>query len=146
MILVAQHNYMKLKNKIFALSLFITFTVFAPAVFAAPTLTDAPVQAVGIDTCKSITLNSIGNIFNYMSCTLIKSVVPFLFTLATAAFIWGIIQYFLNPDNEEKRKAGKSYIIWGLVSLFVMVAMWGLVGLIGNTFGVKTLIPQLSNQ
>ncbi len=79
-----------------------------------------------------------------MSCTLIKAVVPFLFTIATAAFIWGIIQYFLYPENEEKRKAGKSYMIWGIIALFVMISMWGLVGVLSNTFGVKTLLPQLS--
>lgn len=97
-----------------------------------------------MDVCKNISFTSVGNIFNFFSCTLIKSVVPFLFSLATAAFIWGIIQYFLNPDNEEKRKAGKSYMIWGLIALFVMISMWGLVGVFSDTFGVKTLIPQLS--
>lgn len=96
------------------------------------------------DVCKNISLNTIGNIFNWASCTLIKSIVPFLFSLATVAFIWGIIQFFLNPDNEEKRKAGKSFMIWGLITLFVMLSMWGIVGVLSNTFEIKTLIPQLS--
>ncbi len=98
-----------------------------------------------MDICKSIDIKaSIGNIFNWASCTLIQSVVPFLFSLAIVAFIWGIIQFFLNPNNEEKRKNGKSYMIWGLITLFVMVSMWGLVSILTNTFGFKVLIPQLS--
>jgi hypothetical protein len=100
--------------------------------------------ATTVDVCKDIGFSSVGNIINWASCTLIKSVVPFLFTLATAAFIWGIIQYFLNPDNEEKRKKGKEYLLWGVIGLFVMISIWGLVGVLSNTFGVKTLIPQLS--
>lgn len=96
------------------------------------------------DVCKNISFDSIGNIFNWASCTLIKSIIPFLMTLATAAFIWGVIQYFLNPDNEEKRKKGKGFIVWGLIALFVMVSVWGLVGVFSDTFGVKVLIPQLS--
>ena len=96
------------------------------------------------DVCKNINLTTIGNIFNWASCTLIKTIVPFLFTLATAGFIYGIVQFFLNPDNEEKRKSGKSFMIWGIISLFVMVSLWGLVGVLSNTFGIKTLIPQLS--
>jgi len=96
------------------------------------------------DVCKDISLTTIGNIFNWASCTLIKSIVPFLFSLATVAFIWGIIQYFLNPDNEEKRKNGKSFMIWGLITLFVMISLWGIVGTLSNTFRIKTLIPQLS--
>lgn len=97
-----------------------------------------------VDVCKNIKLDTLGHILNWASCTIIKSVVPLLFTLATVGFIWGIIQYFLNPDNEEKRKAGKSFMIWGLIALFVMISMWGIVGVLSNTFGIKTLIPQLS--
>lgn len=96
------------------------------------------------DVCKNIEFTTIGNIFNWASCTLVKSIIPFLITIATVSFIWGIIQYFLNPDNEEKRKKGKDYLLWGLIGLFVMVSVWGLVGVFSNTFGVKTLIPQLS--
>jgi len=96
------------------------------------------------DMCAGISLKSIGGIFNFFSCTLIKSIVPFLFSLATVAFIWGIIQYFLNPENEENRKKGKSFMLWGIIALFVMISMWGLVGVLSNTFGVKTLLPQLS--
>ncbi|MEK7586156.1 MAG: hypothetical protein AAB477_02935 [Patescibacteria group bacterium] len=99
-----------------------------------------------VDSCKDIgaPFKDIGQLFNWAGCTIIKSVVPLLFSLAVAGFIWGIIQYYLNPDNEEKRKKGKTYIIWGLVALFVMISMWGLVGVLTNTFGIKTLIPQLS--
>jgi hypothetical protein len=122
---------MKKKTIIFILTL-IPFSAFAAGDNSA------------IDVCKSIDLKTLGNIVNWASCTLVKTVVPFLFTLASVAFIWGIIQYFLNPDNEEKRKKGKSYMIWGIVALFVMISMWGLVGILTDTFGIKTLIPQLS--
>ena len=109
-------------------------------------LSFAPFIASAEEFCKNSDTNfkSIGNIFNWASCTLIKSVVPLLFTLATVGFIWGIIQYFINPDNEEQRKKGKSYMVWGLIALFVMISMWGLVGVLNETFGIQTLIPQLS--
>jgi hypothetical protein len=118
---------------------------FALALSFIPLLAFAA-DPVAVDTCANLKgpFKSIAQIFNWASCTLIKTIVPFLFTLATAAFIWGIIQYFINPDNEEKRKKGKSYMIWGIIALFVMISMWGLVGVLSNTFGVKTFIPQLS--
>jgi len=96
--------------------------------------------------CKSITFNSIGDLFNWASCTIIETIIPLLFALATAGFIWGIIRYFLNPDNEEERKKGKSYMMWGLIALFVMISVWGIVNLFSQTFQIHTLIPQLSNQ
>ncbi len=96
------------------------------------------------DVCSNVKFDSIGNIFNWASCTLVKSIIPFLITLAVVSFIWGIIQYFLNPDNEEKRKQGKTFLLWGLIALFVMISVWGLVNIFSETFHVKTLIPQLS--
>lgn len=89
-------------------------------------------------------MDSLGGIVNSFSCLLIKSVVPFLIALSVVGFIWGIFQFFLNPDNEEKKKNGKSFMVWGLIALFVIVSMWGIVGLLSNTFQIKTVIPQLS--
>ena len=97
-----------------------------------------------IDTCREIELNTIANIFNWGSCTIVKAIIPFLLSLAVAAFVWGMIQFYLNPENEEKRKKGKSFMIGGLIALFVMISMWGLVGILTDTFEFKTLIPQLS--
>jgi len=79
-------------------------------------------------------LDNLTNFINFFTCTLIDSVIPLLVALAVAAFVYGIIKYFLSPDSEEKKKEGKSYMFWGLVTLFVMVSIWGLVGIFSNTF------------
>ena len=64
--------------------------------------------------------------------------------LAIIGFVYGIIQYFLYPDNEEKRKSGKAFMFWGIFSLFVIVSIWGLVGILSGTFlGGKSALPQL---
>lgn len=97
-----------------------------------------------MDICRQGSLDSLKEIFYYFSCFLGKIILPFLVTLAVVGFIWGVIQYFLNPDNEEKRKAGKSFIIWGLIALFVIVSVWGLVNVFSNTFGLEMVVPQLS--
>ena len=63
-----------------------------------------PTIAQTSNACKGAPFNTFSDILTFISCTINKSIIPLLFTLATAGFIWGIIQYFLNPDNEEKRK------------------------------------------
>lgn len=68
-------------------------------------------------------------------------VIPLLFVLATVAFIWGVIQYYLNPANEEKRKKGKEFIFGGLIALFVMLSVWGIVRILSATFDVDNSIP-----
>lgn len=90
-------------------------------------------------------INNLTDFINYFTCTLMNAVVPLLMALAVASFVYGIIQFFLNPENEEKKKAGKSYMMWGLITLFVMVSIWGLVGILSSSFipGSKPLLPSL---
>ena len=69
-------------------------------------------------------------------------VIPILMIIATIVFIWGIISYVLAAGSDERKKEAKNLIIWGLIGLFVMVAMWGLVSVIGSTFSIgETPIP-----
>ena len=78
----------------------------------------------------------------------IKLFVPFLVIVALVAFIWGVVQYVIAGGDANKKKEGRNLIIYGLIGLFVIVAVWGLVAVIGNTIGVQPggtiQIPQFS--
>ena len=78
---------------------------------------------------------------------ILSALIPFLFGIALIGFLWGVAQFILQSDNEEKRREGRQIMMWGIIGLFVMVAVWGLVALIGGTFGIRFLerpsAPQL---
>ena len=82
---------------------------------------------------------------NYVVCIISSSVVPFIFALATMIFIWGVAQYIMGANEEAKREKGKQFMIWGIVALTVMVSVWGLVRILGGTFGVNFIIPKVQN-
>ena len=88
---------------------------------------------------------TLGDILNPTTGTIpqiLNIVIPILIVIATIVFIWGIISYILSAGSDERKKEAKNLIIWGLIGLFVIVAMWGLVTVIGSTFGVsETVIP-----
>ena len=65
---------------------------------------------------------------------LIQSITPVVASLALLYFFWGIAQFILHADNETEREKGKNIMIWGLVALFVMVSVWGIVGVLESTF------------
>lgn len=77
-------------------------------------------------------------------------IIPILITFAVIYFIWGVIQYTISGDEEKKKKA-RGMIIQGLIGLFVIVAFWGIIRLITNTFGVgpeqlnSSAIPCIEN-
>ena len=59
--------------------------------------------------------------------TVILQFTNLLFVVATAVFLWGVILYVIAGADEKKMETAKGFLIWGLIGLFVMFAMWGLV-------------------
>lgn len=85
----------------------------------------------------------LSNLFNYVTCFINSSIIPLLITLTVAMFIWGVVQFVANSDEESKREKGKQFMIWGIIGLVVMVGVWGLVKIVGSTFGIEYVIPQV---
>ena len=73
-------------------------------------------------------IDSLGSIFN--------AIIPLLMVAATVFFLWGVLQFVTSGGDDEKRKEGRDHIIYGLIGLFIMVAVWGLVGAIQGTFSL----------
>ncbi len=86
----------------------------------------------------------IADVINFFTCLLANSVVPLLITVAIVIFIWGMVQFITNSDNEEKRQKGRQFMVWGIVALFMIVSVWGLVRILTNTFNISFGLPQLS--
>lgn len=59
-----------------------------------------------------------------------------LMGIAVLVFFWGLVQYIISAGDEEKRKSGRGYMVAGIIALFVMVSVWGLVYLLGSLVGV----------
>jgi hypothetical protein len=75
---------------------------------------------------------------------MLGSVINVVYVFTFAAFFWGIATFILNTGDATKMKEGRMWMLWSVIALFVMVTVWGLVGLLVNTFGVgTTVIPQL---
>ena len=94
-------------------------------------------------TCDLGVSPKLANLLNYFTCILSGSVIPFIFSIAVVMFTWGVVQYVINGQEEAKREKGKQFMIWGIIGLTVMVGVWGLVRIVGDTFGIENAIPQL---
>ena len=73
---------------------------------------------------------------------IMSTLIPVLIILAVVYFIIGVIQYVISGDEEAKKKA-KSHIIYGIIGLVVIVAMWGLVKIVTDTLGTQNVTPVL---
>ncbi len=78
---------------------------------------------------------SITTLVNSINKVIINPIIIFLFACAIAYFLYGVAQFLIFPDNEEVRKKSKSQMVSGLIGLFIMVAVFGIMTLIKNTVG-----------
>jgi uncharacterized membrane protein YidH (DUF202 family) len=62
--------------------------------------------------------------------------VPLAIAIAVVIFIYGVLKYVTAGEDEDKSKA-RNFMIWGIVAIFVMVSVWGLVNILKNTFGLQ---------
>lgn len=75
-------------------------------------------------------------IINKVISQIINPLIPVLIGIGLIVFFWGIIQFVLNADSEEKRSTGKQHMIWGIIGIFIMVSVWGIIYLLQDFFGV----------
>ena len=68
--------------------------------------------------------------------------VPMLITLGIIAFFWALAMYLFS-DGEDKAK-GLNRMMMGILAVFVMASLGGLIGILQNTTGAgkaKTINP-----
>jgi hypothetical protein len=82
---------------------------------------------------QTTSVRSVWELFSLASRVL-NLLVPLFIAVAVVYFIWQVFQYAVAGD-EEKKAAAKTQIIWGIVGIFVMVSVWGLVNILQGTFG-----------
>jgi len=67
---------------------------------------------------------------------LLSAIIPILTVLALIYFIWGVAKYIMSQGDEEQQKSARGMMIWGIIALFVIVSVWGLVAILQDTVGI----------
>jgi hypothetical protein len=79
--------------------------------------------------------------------TIIGGVLTPIITLivsgAVVVFLWGVFK-FIKSEGKEK-EAGKDMMVWGIVGIFVMVSVWGLVNILRGTFNLDNTQVEINN-
>lgn len=68
---------------------------------------------------------------------LLDKIVVLLIALAIVWFIWNVVKYAMSADDDAKDKA-RNQMVLGIISIAVIVSIWGLVAILQGIFGVST--------
>lgn len=73
-------------------------------------------------------------------------IIPLLAAIAVFAFIFGVAKFIKSSSNEKEKSESKNILVWGIVGLFVMVTIWGIIWFLKTEFfgmGGEVGIPQI---
>lgn len=85
--------------------------------------------------------------FGELVLRFMSGVISILFALAALGLMWGVIVYFANSDNAQKREQIKPYLFWAVIGITVLFGAWALVGLLyqslfdSSSWGIPLLSP-----
>jgi hypothetical protein len=83
------------------------------------------------------TFGDLANLF----VSLLDSATGALIVVGILIYFYGISTSIMKTGNEDREKF-RTYIVWGLLVLFIMVSIWGILALLQNTlFGNSSTNP-----
>lgn len=73
-------------------------------------------------------------------------IIPFLGAVAFLVFVWGVARFIKSAGSEKEVKDSKNLLIWGVIGLFLLVTIWGIISFMRNEFGFGSDvgIPQIT--
>lgn len=81
----------------------------------------------------------LGNFENLLDAIgeLVTAAIPIVSGLALLAFFFGLAKYIFQSGNEDAQDQGKQIMLAGIIGLFLIAAIGGIVALLENSFGVE---------
>ena len=64
-----------------------------------------------------------------------------VFTAGFFVFIWGLVQFMWHLKDGADHNEGVQHMLWGIVGMFIMVSVWGILAMIANTIGADLSNP-----
>ncbi len=68
-------------------------------------------------------------------------IIELAIALAVIWIIINVVRYLIAGGPDQKKEGGMA-ILWGVVGLFVILSIWGLVAILRNSFATQDAIPR----
>jgi uncharacterized membrane protein len=101
--------------------------LIAAATLLLPLIADAQFN---LNTTSLMSLRDVVNIL----IGGINNIVRVLVAGAFVLFLFGFIRMIYTGSDPREREKSKRYMLWGLVVLFIMASLWGILGFLCGNF------------
>ena len=70
--------------------------------------------------CYHIPMDQLNAFIVKLEDLILTPIVILLSLGATLLFVWGVVQFIMNSDNEEKRATGQQHMLYGIIGLAII--------------------------
>ena len=104
----------------------------------------APIVTFAVDPTPgtvSTGIKSLADLINVFTSNVVKALATLFLSLALLAFFYGIVEYIWARRNGDTTgtKNGNQFMTWGLVALFVMFSVYGIIKLAQGFLGMQNV-------
>lgn len=111
---------------------------FMPAQsMAAATLSQGSVSS-DLGACQQFSSNGLQSVVGCL-IGIMKVLINLMMAASVVVIVWGAFKMIYS---EEGREDAKKTIYYGIIGLFVMISIWGLVNILVNTFNLRGTVHQ----
>lgn len=71
---------------------------------------------------------------------IIGLLLPLIVALTVLVFLWGLVKFIAKSGDAKGHEEGKSLMIWGLVGLFLMLSLFGVLRLFYTDLGFGSVL------
>lgn len=82
-------------------------------------------------------MGTASQIVDKLNDLIIRPLILLVFAAGFFLFMWGLVVFLWNSREGEIASEGKQHMLWGVVGMFVMISVAGIIGIITSTFGIN---------
>ncbi len=90
---------------------------------------------------QAATSDAVNSVVSKIVDNIVMPALELLFFLTLVVFIWGLIGFFKGGEDTEARKKGQQHILWGVIGMFIMVSVYGILRFVAATVGQSGSLP-----
>jgi len=72
-------------------------------------------------------------IIGSIETNVVNPILTLFFAVALLVFIWGAFTYIAHADDSTKRSEGGKGMLYGIIGMFIMFSVFGIINLIAST-------------
>ncbi len=83
--------------------------------------------------------STINSIVSRIVDNIVQPALAVLLSVTILVFIWGLYGLFLG--DEDKRNQSKNHILYGVIGIFIMISVYGIIRFVASSVGQTEVLP-----